>query len=178
MSNTQTAKAGARTHKFAVGDKVTLTNDAGIKFPGKIITELVWNEVRGATYHITPTDTPWFDFNESELTKEGNRYRNPWFKSCNTPRPEFYENDAPKVFSYRGVDVYKLRNNSFDYVFSGCCITQRAGFKKESAPAIIDEILDGNQPVDNEVAHHLITHGHKALTYEQYTADWQAGLRK
>jgi len=107
-----------------------------------------------------------------------NKYRNPWAKELNIEKPEFYENDAPKVFSYRGVDVLRLANGSFDYVFCGCCITQRAGCDRgPKAQAVIDEILDGNQPVSDGVASHLIAHGSPALTYSQYTADYLAGLR-
>lgn len=96
-----------------------------------------------------------------------NKYRNPWFRSCNTPRPEFYENDAPKVFEYRGVVVFELWRGSFDYVLGDCCITQRAGMSK--ATEVIDEILDGETPVDNTVAKHLRACGHSPITYDEYS---------
>jgi hypothetical protein len=112
-------------------------------------------------------------------TETMNRYRNPWHKTLNMPKPEFYENSAPVVFEYRGVTVYKLFNHGFDFVFEGCCITQRAGCDRGAkARAAIDEILDGNQPVDSNVADHLTKYGFPALTYDQYTKDWQAGLRE
>lgn len=104
-----------------------------------------------------------------------NRYRNPWFKSCNAPRAEFYENDAPQVLEHRGVKVFKLFNKGYDFVLGDCCITQRAGITE--ARREIDELLDGNTPVCNEVAQHMIAHGFNALTYDQYTLDWQKGLR-
>lgn len=104
-----------------------------------------------------------------------NRYKNPWFKSCNTPRSEYYENNAPQVLEHRGVKVFKLFDKAFDFVLGDCCITQRAGIT--NAKHEIDELLNGNTPTDDGVARHLKKHGFKSLTYEQYTRDWMKGLR-
>jgi hypothetical protein len=106
-----------------------------------------------------------------------NRYRNPWAKILNVPKPEFYENNARVIFTFRGVSVYKLGEQSFDYVFSGCCITQRAGFNEANARKIISDILDGNDPVAQPVADHLKRNGCKPLSYEQYHQDYLKGLR-
>ncbi len=102
-----------------------------------------------------------------------NKYRNLWFKSCNIPRPEFYQNDAPKVLEHRGVEVFKLWETSFDFVIGGACITQRAGASK--AKAVIDEILDGKSCVSEEVKTHLVSLGFKAYSYSDYKADYIAG---
>lgn len=59
-----------KTPKFAVGDRVTMTNDYGAVFKGKTITEVEINSVRGITYYITPTDAPWFAVSERNLSKE------------------------------------------------------------------------------------------------------------
>lgn len=64
------------TPKFRPGDRVTMTNDSGVVFPGKAILsidESEWAKERAerdgqARYYITPTDTPWFSFPESWLT--------------------------------------------------------------------------------------------------------------
>jgi hypothetical protein len=102
-----------------------------------------------------------------------NIYRNPWAKTLNVPKPEFYKNDAPVVFEYRSVKVYRLFARGFDYVLAGCCITQRAGFKPDLARGVIDHILSGKQPVDDEVAEHLRTNGFPAMTYSEYANNWR-----
>ncbi len=107
-----------------------------------------------------------------------NRYKNPWSDECNTPREKFYENDAPCIFEYRGVKVFRLLHGRFDYVLKDCAITQRAGFKKEDAPQVIDDILDGETPVSDGVYSHLKKCGNKPMTYDQYTKLWEKGLRK
>lgn len=53
--------------KFKVGDTVLYTNAYGIPFGEKTITEVEFNHIRGVTYYITPTDTPWFAVKESQL---------------------------------------------------------------------------------------------------------------
>lgn len=102
-----------------------------------------------------------------------NRYRNPWHKSCNTPRPEFYENSAKQVLIHRGVRVYKLFERGYDFVLGDCAITQRAGITE--AKREIDALLDGQTPTTETVANHLKSHGFKPITYEQYTEAWQRG---
>ncbi|MDM0036847.1 hypothetical protein QTI33_32255 [Variovorax sp. J22P271] len=58
--------------RFAVGDAVTFTNPQGLVFPGKTIVSIdasAWARESGAPrYFITPTDTPWYSFPESELS--------------------------------------------------------------------------------------------------------------
>lgn len=78
-----------------------------------------------------------------------NKYRNPWHKDLNLPKPEFYQNDAPKFFEHRGVQVFKLAPKSFDYVLKGVCITQRAGARDPQE--LIDAILDRRQPISDQV---------------------------
>lgn len=107
-----------------------------------------------------------------------NRYRNPWHEETLARRPEFYENNAPQVFEYRGVKVFKLNDRHFDYVLAGTCITQRAGFDKDKAGLVIDGLLDGEQPTCKPVADHISLSGGKGYTYDQYTADYQKGLRE
>ncbi len=92
-----------------------------------------------------------------------NRYRNPWFKSCNTPRPEFYENTAKQVLIYRGVRVYKLFERGYDFVLGDCCITQRAGVTE--AKREIDKILDGQTPVSQPVYDFLKSSGYAPMSY-------------
>lgn len=100
-----------------------------------------------------------------------NRYKNPWYKSTNIPRPEFYENSAPQVAEYRQVKIYKLFDRAYDFVLSGMCITQRAGITEHKCE--IDSILDGRTPVDTLVCKHLRKLGHKPISYPEYTANWR-----
>lgn len=109
------------------------------------------------------------------VTNKPNRYRNPWHKGLNIPKPEYYENDAPCVGNYRGVVVYRLWDTSFDYVLEGCCITQRAGFSRERFTGVIDAILDGKEPVADEVAEHVRACGFSPMTYGEYLNKWSAG---
>jgi hypothetical protein len=55
---------------YKAGDAVTLVNSYGAVFTGKTIvsrdTDKLW-EGREPRYFITPTDTPWFSFPQSEL---------------------------------------------------------------------------------------------------------------
>ena len=53
--------------KFSVGDKVIYINEAGVNWGEKTITEVYQNSVRGTTYFIEPTWTPWYDHNESDF---------------------------------------------------------------------------------------------------------------
>jgi hypothetical protein len=69
--NQTRAQGKAMKHKFSVGDKVICIKDAGINWGEKTIVECVNNPVRGCTYRITPTDTPWFDDNEKNLFAPG-----------------------------------------------------------------------------------------------------------
>lgn len=100
-----------------------------------------------------------------------NKYRNPWASLTNVKRPEFYENNARQVFEYRGVVVFKLHDTSFDYVFAGACITQRAGCDRgESARQVIDGILDGKLAVCDEVAKHVAANGGTPMSWSDEAA--------
>ena len=58
-------------NKFNIGDKVIYTNDNGVCFGEKTITdvrEISYSET-GYGYKIEPTDTPWYYFKEEEFTK-------------------------------------------------------------------------------------------------------------
>lgn len=100
--------------------------------------------------------------------------KNPWFRKDGPYSRPMYELEGVPVFQYRGVDVYR-RTQSWMYVLGDTAITERAGFNKAAAPAIIDEILDGLTPSGDAVVAHLRANGHKALTYDQYTVEYNAG---
>lgn len=53
--------------KYKVGDRVIFINEYGVNWGEKTITGLEMNDVRGPTYYIEPTDTPWFATNEQHL---------------------------------------------------------------------------------------------------------------
>ena len=102
------------------------------------------------------------------------RAKNPWHNPESGFSRPFFEYDGNPKFSYRGVAVYNAYS-SFDYVIDGCTICQRAGFHKDSAPQIIDGILDGKNPVAEGVANKLRSLGFNPMSYEQYTNLWQQG---
>ncbi len=102
-----------------------------------------------------------------------NRYRNPWHKETIRATKEFYENNAPQVLEHRGVKVFRLFDKAFDFVLGDCAIAQRAGITE--AKREIDALLDGQTPTTETVATHLISHGFKPITYDQYTKAWQRG---
>ncbi len=67
---------------------------------------------------------------------------NPWYDAArisNSKPVLAYEGN--RLLSYRGVDVYRNLSGSWDYLYNGMAITQRAGFNKDRARAIIDGIL-------------------------------------
>lgn len=102
-----------------------------------------------------------------------NKYKNPWYKETTRTTSEYYENNARQVLEHRDVKVYKLFENSYDFVLNGCCITQRAGITE--AQREIDKLLDGKTPTCDTVASHLRANGHKPITYDQYTQLWLQG---
>ena len=91
-----------------------------------------------------------------------NEYLNLWHedRSGNKYGPAVYRNDACAVLEYRGVTVYKLHNQSFDYVFAGAAITQRAGFNADRAKGVIDGLLDetGHDWSSERVKAHIRLH--------------------
>lgn len=54
--------------KFNLGDKVTFTNDQGVKFTQKTITEIEHGQ-RGVKYYFTPSDSPWVPVREDQLSR-------------------------------------------------------------------------------------------------------------
>ncbi len=57
-------------HKFKVGDRVIWTNDNGVCWGEKTVTE-VGKDKWGHTYYFTPTDTPWMHTREKNLELAG-----------------------------------------------------------------------------------------------------------
>lgn len=102
-----------------------------------------------------------------------NHYRNPWHDKLNVRKPSHYENDAPMVAEYRGVQIFKLWDHAFDFVLAGTCITQRAGITEHKQ--VIDDMLSGASCVCDEVAAHLRANGHNPMTYSEYMKLWQQG---
>lgn len=100
---------------------------------------------------------------------------NPWFRKDSPYSHKIFEYPGSKLFEYRGVEVYKNKEGSFDYILGDTAITQRAGFSKESAPSVIDEILDGEKPVSENVYIHLRGIGFSPMSYTEYTTKWLAG---
>lgn len=87
----------------------------------------------------------------SNETKQSAKYvyENPWGDGTHAPRPHFYTSYEPPKFEYKGFQVF-FRSGAWEYVFKGCCITQRAGstlFK-----SIIDGLLNGRELVHNDHA--------------------------
>jgi hypothetical protein len=56
-------------HKFKVGDRVTMVNDYGVKFPGKTVRSVEMTNY-GPAYKIEPTDSPWYAVPERNLVVE------------------------------------------------------------------------------------------------------------
>jgi hypothetical protein len=56
-------------HKFKVGERVTMVNDYGAEFPGKIILSAEITTY-GLAYKIHPTDSPWYAVPERNLFAE------------------------------------------------------------------------------------------------------------
>jgi hypothetical protein len=109
-----------------------------------------------------------------------NYYLNLWAKDLNLRTVGFYENDARPLHEFDGVTVFKQGDHSFDYVFAGACITQRAGCSSlEAARAVVADIFSGEQPVSDAVAAHLVANGiEAACSYSEYHTLAACGLRK
>jgi hypothetical protein len=85
---------------------------------------------------------------------------NPWHHNERGECDETFSYDGKCLLDYRGVSVYKNVAGSWDYIFDGMTITQRAGFSPEVAPLIINFILDGKEDVINlTVYNHLVVGG-------------------
>ena len=109
-----------------------------------------------------------------------NRYRNPWVDGLFVKGPDFYENDATKVYDYQGVAMLWIEEaDRFDFVFENCCIAQRrlpgVSTRTEAEARlrkVIEDIRGGMDPVYEEVAAHLRRHGwDRVLDYSQYTGN-------
>jgi len=64
-----------RKPKYKIGDEVHFTNDSGIYWGIKKITEVssCSYSKSGFGYKVTPTDTPWFDIKQENLTLKRNK---------------------------------------------------------------------------------------------------------
>lgn len=102
---------------------------------------------------------------------------NPWYVSNNSYSKQFFEYSDKPLFSHRGVSVYYNNSGSYDYVIENTTIGQRAEFKNDAAPKIIDDMLDGIQPVSDNVFKHLKKIGFNPISYAEYTDLWRKGKR-
>jgi hypothetical protein len=85
---------------------------------------------------------------------------NPWHHNERGECDETFSYDGKCLLDYRGVSIYKNVAGSWDYVFDGMTITQRAGFDPTRAQNIIDAILDGGDEIyDLTVYNHLLAGG-------------------
>lgn len=75
--------------------------------------------------------------------------------------------DGRCLFNHRDVEVFKNPRGSWDYIFAGAVITQRAGFSAARAKELIDDILDGREYRSDAVADHLEAHGFTVLRYSE-----------
>lgn len=87
--------------------------------------------------------------------------RNPWYNPQSSYSRRVFCYSGKCLFSHRGVSVYRNVAGSWDYVIGGCAITQRAGFDRTKAAAIIDGLLDGTEEryVAQAVHDHLVSLG-------------------
>ena len=90
---------------------------------------------------------------------------NPWFCSPSPySKPTFMYRGKP-LLEYRGFAVFKNPERSWDYVFAGLPITQRAGFDPAKGREIIDDILAGKVWITGDlVRKHLQDCGIPVLT--------------
>jgi hypothetical protein len=86
-----------------------------------------------------------------------------------------FKYDGHALFTHRGVSVYKNNADSWDYVFEGVTVCQRAGFNKARAVEIVDAMFSGDSCHSEPVCAHLRAHGHNPMSYAQYGVLWAAG---
>jgi len=98
------------------------------------------------------------------------KYRNLWFDLGAIRRPEYFEHNGRKVGEWRGVEVFHNPAGSYDYVYEGAAISQRAGYEADTGAIITNAILDGFACVSDPVAEHLRQHGHNPLSYADASA--------
>jgi hypothetical protein len=58
-------------YKYEAGNKVTLTNDYGVKVRGVKTILAIDSSASDARYLIAPSDTPWFSVPERQLSLLG-----------------------------------------------------------------------------------------------------------
>ena len=76
---------------------------------------------------------------------------NPWFCSPSPYSKPTFTYPGKSLLTYRGFDVFKNPEGSWDYLFDGLPITQRAGFDPTKGREIIDEILAGKVWITGDV---------------------------
>ena len=89
--------------------------------------------------------------------------RNPWHKPGKTEYgPETYVYYGKPLSAHRGVSVFWNHRGSYDYVFAGVTITQRAGLTKSRVHEIVDSLLTGNDQLSNStVKAHIRANTHE-----------------
>ena len=89
--------------------------------------------------------------------------RNPWHKPGKPEYgPETYIYEGQPIATHRGVSVFWNPCGSYDYVFAGVTITQRAGLTKSRVPEIVDSLLTGNDPLSNATVNaHIRANAHE-----------------
>lgn len=72
---------------------------------------------------------------------------------------ETFTYHTPPRFECSGVAVYRNPAGSWDFVYAGAVIAQRAGFSKEGALAVIDGLLNGTNALTSDVVRvHIAAH--------------------
>lgn len=85
-------------------------------------------------------------------------YINPWYRPGHGSGPTLTYK-RPPLLIYRGVEVFKNPAGLWDYALDGMVITQRAGFERDRACAIIDGLLALEDPLMCEaVRAHIEAH--------------------
>ncbi len=102
--------------------------------------------------------------------------RNPWYNPKTFRESHaFFTYPGKPLFAHRGVEVFYNTKGYWDYVLEGVTIAQRAGFGKDTAPAIIDGLLDGSASCCEEVATHIRAQGFTPMSYNEYLKAWHEG---
>ena len=74
-------------------------------------------------------------------------YINPWEIDQCTEKPKVCNHyNVKKVMEHRGFSVYRIHEKHYDWVFSGVCVAQFAGFNSTRVKTAIDNILCGCVP--------------------------------
>jgi hypothetical protein len=95
--------------------------------------------------------------------------RNPWHDKTLTARPVHYTLMTAPVFEHRGMEIFKMPQGGFLYVFGDMAITHRGAWDKTAR--IADDILDGRAPISDIPAAHLKANGFpKAMGWSDINA--------